>query len=310
LACPGRRRTVLEVEVVCLSDPSVAPEQRRLWLEAADASGVTLREVLAHRLALRVVPNHHPEVLLDGEPFWPSLVLLRSVVPFLSTLELVVPLWQARGATVLNPPAVLRTARDKLASALALADAGVPTPPTVGISHRSALASPSFTNVLPAGTVDVVVKPAVGSRGTNVRCYPGLTHAHDALDDNALGREDRLVVQPRLGPYGQDIRAMVVGDTCVAAMRRRSQAGFAANASLGATVEPCEPTPLLAATAVAAVRALGLDYAGVDLLETDPPMVLEANALPGIAHITAVTGVNPVRDILALLRVRAVEVSS
>jgi ribosomal protein S6--L-glutamate ligase len=289
------------VQVAFLSDPQIAPAEIHLWLDAAAANGSELVHIPAHLLAVEVDAGS-VRVLFDGKEFWPEHVVLRSVKPFLGLLETIVPLWQQHGATVLNPPAAMRVARDKLAAAVAFARAGIATPATLGFSHRDAL---SAWSTLDPDT-ETVVKPAHGSKGDGVRCFPSSAEALEALDDTALDGSSRLVAQPRLGPYGQDVRAFVVGDRCVAAMRRRAtNGGFAANASLGADVEPCELSPLAADTAVAAVRALGLDYAGVDLLDTEPPMVLEANALPGMAHISAATGINPASEVLRLLQQRA-----
>jgi ribosomal protein S6--L-glutamate ligase len=293
--------TVVYMVVTFLSDPQVAPELRRLWLDAAEAVGVEMVEVAAHHLAVEATPTS-ARVLLNGEPFQPDAVLLRAVVPFLGLLETAVPLWQEHGAVVLNTPAALRVSRDKLAAAVALHRAGVTTPTTLGFSHRTSLAGWYGLS----GLADVVVKPAHGSKGAGVRLFPSTAVAAATLDDTAFDTTTRLVAQPRLGPYGEDLRIFVVGERCVAAIRRRAgDGGFAANASLGGSVEPYETPDDVAAVAIAAVRALGLDYGGVDILETAPPTVLEVNGLPGFAHLVAATGHNPGEDVLRLLQRRA-----
>jgi ribosomal protein S6--L-glutamate ligase len=66
-------------------------------------------------------------------------------------------------------------------------------------------------------------------------------------------------------------------------MRRAPAAGdFRTNLRLGASAEPCPcPSAELAAVAVAAVSALGLEVAGVDLaVGPDGPVVFEANPAP------------------------------
>jgi ribosomal protein S6--L-glutamate ligase len=87
---------------------------------------------------------------------------------------------------------------------------------------------------------------------------------------------------------GTDKRLLVVGDRVVAAMQRLAGPGeFRANLHLGGTAQAYAPTADEAALAVQAVRALGLHYGGVDILDSQRgPLVLEVNPSPGLAIST------------------------
>jgi len=94
--------------------------------------------------------------------------------------------------------------------------------------------------------------------------------------------------------HGKDIRALVVGDKVVACMRRRARGReFRSNFHLNGTVESVELPEGYAEAACRAARVLGLNIAGVDLLEgNNGPLVLEVNSSPGLEGIEKASGVN------------------
>ena len=108
-----------------------------------------------------------------------------------------------------------------------------------------------------------------------------------------LERDMRPLVQEYIQEsHGKDIRALVVGGKVVAAMRRRAHGSeFRSNFHLGGSVEPVEMTPRFEEIAVTAANKLGLDLAGVDMLEaSNGPLVLEVNSSPGLEGIETVVG--------------------
>jgi ribosomal protein S6--L-glutamate ligase len=94
--------------------------------------------------------------------------------------------------------------------------------------------------------------------------------------------------------HGKDIRALVVGDRVVACMRRRARGReFRSNFHLNGTVENVELPEGYTEAACRAARVLGLNIAGVDLLEGNHgPLVLEVNSSPGLEGIEKASGVN------------------
>lgn len=272
-------------EVALISDPNIHPALRLLWLEGAAVSDVTPVEVAAHNLALEVTDSG-VTVLAGGRPFSPDAVILRSAALFMPLVSEAAKAWSRAGTLVVNDPAGVNVARDKLAAACALHEAGVPVVPTTGFFRAG---QPGRF----PGTI--VVKPAGGSRGRGVQSFSDTAAAHSALGDAvAVQSENHLVAQPFWGQGHHDLRCFVVGNECVAAMRRHAPEGqFVTNVSAGGTAEPADTSSAASQLAVAATQALGLLYAGVDVIESDPPRILEVNALPSFVALAQTTGINP-----------------
>jgi ribosomal protein S6--L-glutamate ligase len=119
-----------------------------------------------------------------------------------------------------------------------------------------------------------------------------------------LGQEillQELVAESR----GRDVRALVVGDRVVAAMRRTARAGeFRSNIHRGGVAEAVELEREYAEAAVKAARVMGLEVAGVDMLEARTgPKIMEVNSSPGFEGLEAATRV----DIASLIVEHAVE---
>jgi ribosomal protein S6--L-glutamate ligase len=94
--------------------------------------------------------------------------------------------------------------------------------------------------------------------------------------------------------HGTDIRALVVDGKVVASMRRKARGReFRSNYHLNGTVEKVDLPEEYAEVACRAARVLGLNVAGVDLLEgNNGPLVLEVNSSPGLEGIERASGVN------------------
>jgi ribosomal protein S6--L-glutamate ligase len=106
---------------------------------------------------------------------------------------------------------------------------------------------------------------------------------------------------------GRDVRALVIGDRVVAAMRRTARTGeFRSNIHRGGEGQAVDLPPAYAEAAVKAARVIGLEVAGVDMLESNAgPKIMEVNGSPGFEGLEAVTGV----DIAALYVEHAVELA-
>ena len=96
-----------------------------------------------------------------------------------------------------------------------------------------------------------------------------------------------------------DIRALVIGDRVVAAMKRQGPPGeFRSNLHRGGLGEKVRITPQERTVAVRAARTLGLNVCGVDMLRSsNGPLVVELNSSPGIEGLEKATSV----DVAALM---------
>jgi RimK family alpha-L-glutamate ligase len=179
-----------------------------------------------------------------------------------------------RGVTVLNQPSALLAAHDKLLTARALERAGLPHP-------RTALLLPGV--VPPALELPCVLKPRYGSWGKDVvLCADraGLERELLALAARPWFHRHGALVQELVPPLGHDLRLIVAGGEVVGAIRRSAAPNeWRTNVALGARREPAHPSPIAAALALEAARAIGADLVGVDLLPVGPGRytVLELN---------------------------------
>jgi ribosomal protein S6--L-glutamate ligase len=87
------------------------------------------------------------------------------------------------------------------------------------------------------------------------------------------------------------VRALVVGDRVVAAMRRIAHGDeFRSNVHRGGSVEPVTLSPEFEQAAVRSAQIMGLRVAGVDMLEgNEGPLVMEVNSSPGLEGIETAT---------------------
>ena len=152
----------------------------------------------------------------------------------------------------------------------------------------------------------LVAKEAFGSFGAQVH----LLNDRDELVSflNNLGTTPALLQQYVKASHGRDLRLQVVGNQVVAAIERFNTDGdFRANLTHGAQARPITPTPEQRDLALAAARALDLDFAGVDLLFTDGgPVVCEVNSNAHVVNISTITGI----DVEAAMMNHIVEVMS
>jgi RimK family alpha-L-glutamate ligase len=193
----------------------------------------------------------------------------------------------AAGVRVVNDPFAIERAIDKfLASALAAA-AGVPTPRTVACERAD-----DALEAFDALGGDVIVKPLFGSMGFGMARVEDRDVAQRVF--RALEIERAVYYLQETVPHdGVDVRAVVVGASVVAAIERVG-AGWRANLARGARARPIALDEPRAALCVRAAAALGVDYAGVDLLRSADgrDFVLEVNAIPGWHGVEAATGVD------------------
>jgi RimK family alpha-L-glutamate ligase len=243
IRCLDSCRVAVVAGTVSETNLDIVSAWRELGLDAAVMSpGESLERLRPGDVALGRLDVR---LTLDGvEPGLLELVELRR-----------------RGVQVLNSPAALLYAHDKLRTAGSLTAAGVPHPATEHITPRSALPS------LPP---PVVVKPRFGSWGTDVlRCdsQRELRAAIDVISERRWYRRHGALVQSLVPPVGHDLRVLVARGRIVGAESRVAAPDeWRTNLSLGGTSCPAIVPPRARQTALAAARAVAGDFVGIDLL--------------------------------------------
>ena len=136
---------------------------------------------------------------------------------------------------------------------------------------------------------NVVVKPVYGSLGLGVE---RVAAAQASRLDELLAARGALYLQRFVDDAELDVRAFVVGDRVEAAVARQPREGdFRGNAQRGSTARAVKLDDECVALALAATRAVGLDYSGVDILVgARGPEVLEVNGTPSFRNILETTG--------------------
>ncbi len=180
--------------------------------------------------------------------------------------------------------------RDKLHASQILARNRIPVPRTVYV--RDILDVEQAVDIV--GGLPVVVKVTQGTQGDGVFLRHTAFEVRNLVQGLLMTGKSVLVQEYIAESHGKDIRALVVGDRVVACMRRRARGReFRSNYHLNGTVENVDLPPRYAEAACRAARVLGLNIAGVDLLEgNDGPLVLEVNSSPGLEGIEKASGVN------------------
>lgn len=181
----------------------------------------------------------------------------------------------------------IANSRDKLRATQILSRHGIGMPATTFVRDRADLI-PAIERV---GGAPVVIKLLEGTQGIGVILAPELNVAEAIIETLQSTKQNVLIQRFVKESKGRDIRALVVGDRVVAAMRRVAQGDeFRSNVHRGGSVEPVELDPEYERVAVRAAQIMGLRVAGVDMLEgLDGPLVMEVNSSPGLEGIETAT---------------------
>lgn len=181
----------------------------------------------------------------------------------------------------------IANSRDKLRSLQILSRHHIGLPRTTFVRDRK--------DVLPAiervGGAPVVIKLIEGTQGIGVLLAESVKQAESIIELLQSQKQNVLIQKFVAESKGKDIRAFVVGDQVVAAMRRVAQGQeFRSNVHRGGVAEPVELDERYRETAVRCAQILGLRVAGVDMLEgKDGPQVMEVNSSPGLEGIETCT---------------------
>ena len=184
----------------------------------------------------------------------------------------------------------ISNSRDKLRSLQILSRHSVGLPRTTFVRDKK--------DVLPAiervGGAPVVIKLIEGTQGIGVLLAESVKQAESIIELLQSQKQNVLIQKFVSESKGKDIRAFVVGDQVVAAMRRVAQGQeFRSNVHRGGVAEPVELSEEFRETAVRCTQIMGLRVAGVDMLEgADGPQIMEVNSSPGLEGIETCTGLD------------------
>ena len=261
---------------------------KRLF-ESAEARGHSVRVINPIRCTM-TIEEAHPTVRYGEEElasFDAIIPRIGSSITFYGTA--VVRQFEMMGVFVANESVAISRSRDKLRSLQILSKNGVGLPTTC-FAHSTHSTADLIRSI---GGAPLVIKILEGTQGKGV-VLAETPKAAESVIDAFRGLSEHFLVQEFIEEAeGTELRLFVVGGKVIGSMMRRSDASDlvrlpSRRKSQAVTVEISQEER---ETARRAVRALGLNIAGVDILRSRKgPVVMEVNSSPSLEAIEKVTG--------------------
>jgi len=259
---------------------------------AAQQRGIDVKVIDTLRLTIDLQQGS-PDLYYSGSPLEGFDAILPRIGTSISFYGIaVVRQLEQMGVYCANSANGIQNARDKLRSLqiLSRSEHEIGIPQTTFVRDRSdALAA-----IDRVGGVPVVIKLIEGTQGIGVILAERSETALAIIEALQWVRQNVLIQKFVEESRGRDIRAFVVGDRVVAAMRRTASGSeFRSNVHRGGTTEAVTLDARYTETAIRAAQIMGLRIAGVDMLEgRDGPLVMEVNSSPGLEGIERATGLD------------------
>ncbi|MEM0505087.1 MAG: RimK family alpha-L-glutamate ligase [Sulfolobales archaeon] len=224
--------------------------------------------------------------LVDSKTLEGSLVVVRPLSAYNAIYSAVA--FESMGALTVNSSKTLYLCNDKILTYGCLIREGLKVPKTYIALSSSPLQTVSSRLQFP-----LIDKPPIGSWGRLV------SYVRDSVDLKMISEHREFmgpllkthVVQEVIG-LGKDLRCIVIGDEVLGCMMRKASDGeWRSNVALGGTVERYPVDGEVAELAIRASKAVGAEFAGVDLLIGDGYYVNEVNGVPEFKGFIKATGI-------------------
>ena len=200
--------------------------------------------------------------------------------------------------STVSSDAIIRS-RDKLRSFQHLSKAGVDMPKTV-FTNYSFDVEKVISHV---GGTPVVIKLLEGTQGIGV-VLAETKNAAESVLEAFNGLEARALVQEYIKEAkGSDLRALIVDNQVVGAMKRQGKEGeFRSNLHRGGTYSYHKLTKEEIKLALKAAQKLKLPICGVDILQSNRgPLIMEINSTPGLEGIEGASKKNIAKAIITYI---------
>ncbi|MBC7426140.1 MAG: 30S ribosomal protein S6--L-glutamate ligase [Bacteroidia bacterium] len=283
------------MNIVILSRNGSLYSTKRLE-EAAKERGHDTR-VISHTHCYVVMEMDKPTIFFNNKP----ITKVDAVIPRIGSSvtyygsAIIRQFEMQKVYTTLTSNALIRS-RDKLETLQLLSMEGIGIPKTVFARHPD-----DIDHVIKqVGGAPLIIKLIQGTQGLGVvladtkKAAKSVIEAFHGMSANFLVQE--FIKEAK----GADIRAFVVGDKVVGAMKRQgSEDEFRSNLHRGGKGSTIILTKDEERIAVKAAQALGLEIAGVDLLQSERgPLIIEVNSSPGLEGIETSTGIDIAAEVI------------
>ncbi len=264
------------------------------------------RAALKRKHNVRIVDHMECDLLIEDNQFkvvYNNEVLLVPdlVIPRIGSSATVygtsvVRHFQEMGSLVLNGSESIINSRDKFRSMQLLSGKQIPIPITY-FSNDLHQAEKTVKRKL---GYPFVIKVLEGTQGLGVHLVKNELEAHE-LFERLSSNQVKVILQEFIEEFkGKDLRIFVVGNKVVASMMRVAEAGeFRSNIHRGGMGKRVVLSEEEKEMAIRAVRVLGLQIGGVDVLRSKKgALIIEVNSSPGLEGIEAVSGVEIAEEII------------
>ena len=244
--------------------------------------------ILDHLKCDIVIERDKPGIIYQGD----ELTNIDAVIPRIGASVTFYGASVVRQFEMMNIPTAVESqalvrSRDKLRSLQILATANVGMPKTVFTNY-----SKEVDKIIESvGGAPLIVKLLEGTQGYGVVLAP-TKKAAESMIEAFHSMKARVIVQEFIAEArGADIRAFVIGNKVVGAMKRQGKEGeFRSNLHQGGSGRLIKLSKTEREMAIRAAKAMNLNIAGVDMLQSSRgPLILEVNSSPGLEGIEKAT---------------------
>lgn len=261
--------------------------------------------IVDHSICDLIIEQDGPSIIYKGT----KLVGIDAIIPRIGASvtfygTAVVRQFELMGAvSSVSSQAIVRS-RDKLRSLQILSKAGLGMPKTAFTNFSKGGEKQLIEHV---GGAPLIIKLLEGTQGLGV-VLAETKKAGQSVIEAFHGLKARIIVQEFIKEAkGADIRAFIVNGKVVGAMKRQGAEGeFRSNLHRGGKATVIKLSRAERQAALGAAKALGLEVAGVDMLQSDRgPLILEVNSSPGLEGIEKATGINIAGEIIRFIEEKA-----
>ncbi|GGP13636.1 RimK family alpha-L-glutamate ligase [Oceanobacillus neutriphilus] len=209
------------------------------------------------------------------------------------------------GVRVFNSSKAIEISDDKIYTYQMLEKYRLPIPKTIIAPkkyHAESLSSNYIQKIIDHLGFPLIVKEAFGSFGQQVHLIHDIKELTSTI---SLIEQRPFLFQTYIEESkGRDIRVQVIGNKAITAVERRNSQDFRANVTNGGKMLPFTINDEIENLAVTAVKAIGADFAGVDLLfgSNNEFLICEINANAHIRNLYECTGVNSADHMIAYMQ--------
>lgn len=260
-------------------------EEKAIY-EAARKKGIEIKNIDCKDLILDL--NNSSEYL--------DQTILQRSVSYFKSLHSTAAL-EGLGAKVINPLDTAIVCGNKLFTHMKLKNAGIKTPKVI-----TAFSAESALNALNKFGYPTIIKPTIGSWGRLIALLRDSDAAKAVIEDreHMFPLYQIYYLEEFVDRPPRDIRAIVVGESVVAAIYRYSERdSWKTNMALGGRAEACPITKELEDICLKSTKIVGGKIVGVDLMEStrDGLVVHEVNNTTEFKNTVKITGV-PIQELI------------